>query len=134
MVNYLENRIIDNRFEKLSSAPKIMSSLSSLGKAVTSPSTRKAAIDYLRSMASRESLNQTKNIYAGYLDLLKAAPSTLYSQGFKDGGKALGSMYLNNFKNNPVGAPLALVLPKLTVYPAAGYAATKLFGEEDQYT
>ena len=132
MVNYLENRIIDYGFEKLSSAPKIMSGLSSLGRTITSPESRRAVLNYLKSMATKDSLNQTKNIYAGYLDILKRAPSALYSQGFKDGGRSLGSMYINNFKNNPVGAPLALVLPKLTVYPAAGYAAAKLFGEEDQ--
>jgi hypothetical protein len=132
MVNYLENRIIDNGFEKLSSAPKIMSGLSSFGRAIKSPESHRAALKYVKSMASKQSLNQTKNIYGGYLDILKKAPSTLYSQGFKDGGRSLGSMYINNFKNNPVGVPLALVLPKLTVYPAAGYVATKLYGKKDQ--
>ena len=133
MYSELENRIMSAGFEKISSAPKIVSQLSGLGKTVTSPAARKAMVDYLKSMATKESLRQTKNIYGGYLNLLRRAPSTLYSQGFKAGGKELGAMYLNNFKNNPVGTPLALVLPKLTLYPAAGYAASKLFGEQKDY-
>lgn len=132
MQSELENKILSGGFEKLSSAPKVMSQLSTLGRTVTSPASRKAMLEYIKSMATKESLNQTKNIYSGYLNLLKRAPSTLYSQGFKAGGKELGSMYLNNFKNNPVGVPLSMILPKLTVYPAVGYAAKRMLGDKEE--
>ena len=132
MYSELENNVLSAGFEKLSSAPKLFSQLSSLGSRVVSPASRKVALNYLKSMATKDSLNQTKNIYSGYLDLIKRAPSTLYSQGLRSGGKELGSMYLNNFKNNPVGVPLSMILPKLTVYPAVGYAANKMLGGEEE--
>jgi hypothetical protein len=109
----LERQIVDSNFEKNAGAMEYV---------------RKAPA-YLKSLFTREALRQAKTIGFSYPGQIKQGPIDLYRLGLKEGGKAIKDRLLKVNLDNPQGAPITFLAPKIII--PAGLAALGLGGDSE---
>lgn len=73
---------------------------------------------YIRSVFTPEALRQAKTIGLSYPSQIKQAPIDLYRMGPVQGAKSIWNRLLQVNAENPAGAPIAFIAPKVVI-PAA---------------
>ena len=84
---------------------------------------------YLKSLFTRDALRQAKTIGLSYPGQIKQGPIDLYQLGLKEGAKAIKNRLVEVNMNNPQGAPIMFIAPKI-LGPAA-LATLGLSGDSD---
>lgn len=70
---------------------------------------------YIRSVFTPEALRQAKNIAFSYPGQIKQGPIDLYNKGLVQGSKSIWNRLLQVNAENPAGAPIAFIAPKVVI-------------------